>query len=50
MKVSFDNSFYKRLVKIKNKEVLEKVKHIVLLVETADELRHIPGIQKMEGF
>ncbi len=50
MKVSFDKSFYKRLVKIKDKAILEKVKAVILLVENASDLQQIPNIKKMEGF
>ena len=50
MKVSFDKSFYKRLIKIKNKTVLEKVKQTILQAEAATDIQHIPNIKKMEGF
>jgi len=50
MKVSFDNSFYKRLVKIKDKTVLEKVRQAILQVEDASDIQQIPNIKKMEGF
>jgi len=50
MNVSFDNSFYKRLVKIKDKAILEKVKQTILQVEEAKGIQHIPNILKMEGF
>ena len=50
MKVSFDTSFYKRLVKISDKSVLEKVKQTILFVEQADDLLQIVNLKKMEGF
>lgn len=50
MKVLFDKSFHKRLIKIKDKALLEKVKYIILHVEAADEISEIPGIKKMVGF
>ena len=46
MKVSFDSSFYKRLEKIKDKEILEKLKQIIILVENAPSLQHIPNIKR----
>jgi mRNA interferase RelE/StbE len=50
MKVSFDKSFGKRLVKIKDKAILEKAKKIILQAEDAPDLHQIPNIKKMEGF
>ena len=50
MNVSFDKSFYKRLVKIKDKTILEKLKHIILQVEEANDVQQIPNIKKMKGF
>ena len=50
MKVSFDKSFHKRLVKIKDKTILDKVKQTILLVESVETLSQIPNIKKMEGF
>jgi mRNA interferase RelE/StbE len=50
MKVSFDKSFYKRLTKIKDKAVLEKVKQTILHAEAANDIQQIPNIKKMEGF
>ena len=50
MKVSFDKSFYKRLIRIKDKVVLEKVKQAILQAEQATDIQHVPNIKKMEGF
>jgi mRNA interferase RelE/StbE len=50
MKVDFDQNFYKRLAKINEKPVLEKVKKAILQVEAADGIAQIPNIKKMEGF
>jgi len=50
MKVLFDKSFHKRLVKIKDKAILEKVKHAILSVEAATEIQQVANIKKMEGF
>jgi hypothetical protein len=50
MKVEFDTSFYKKLVKIKDKALLEKIKQVILHVEHAKDIQHISSIKKMEGF
>jgi mRNA interferase RelE/StbE len=50
MKVSFDKSFSKRLIKIKDKAILERIKEVILQVEDAADLQQIPHIKKMEGF
>ena len=50
MKVEFDSSFYKRLIKIKDKALLEKVKQAIINAENAVEVQHIPNIKKMVGF
>jgi len=50
MKVSYDKSFYKRLIKIKDKTILEKVKQAILQAEAATEIQQIHSIKKMEGF
>ena len=50
MKVSFDKSFHKRIVKIKDKAVLEKIKFAILSVESAENVQQIANIKKMEGF
>ena len=50
MKVEFDESFYKRLTKIKDRSVLEKVKETILQVEQAQNIHEIMNITKMEGF
>lgn len=50
MKVLFDNSFYKKLTKIKDKTILEKVKATILGIESAEDIRGIDHIKKMEGF
>jgi len=50
MKVLFDKSFHKRLIHIKDKQVLGKVKQVILQVEATADIQHIPNIKKMEGF
>ena len=50
MKIVFDESFYKRLAKIKEKLVLEKVKKAILQVEAVEKIDQIPNLKKMEGF
>jgi len=49
-KYSLTNSFHKGLIKIKEKAVLDKIKHIILVAEEAADVQHIPNIKKMEGF
>lgn len=50
MKVSFDQSFYRRLVITKDKNVLEKVRRVILRVEEVESLQQMPHIKKIEGF
>ena len=50
MKVLFDKSSHKRLIHIKYKQVLGKVKQVILQVEATADIQHIPNIKKMEGF
>ena len=50
MKVAFDTCFYKRLLKIKDKVLLEKVTQVILQVEDAGDVQQILNIKKMEGF
>lgn len=50
MKVAFDKSFHKRLIKIKDKSVLQKVKEALLNVEQVENIQNIPNIKKMVGF
>ncbi len=50
MNISFDRSFYKRLVKIRDKTILNKVKEIIEEVQSADRVGDISNIKKMEGF
>lgn len=50
MKIAFDQSFYKRLKKIKNNLVLREVKEVILQCETASNMRQIPNLKKMKGF
>ncbi len=50
MKVSFDKSFHKRLIRIQDKQVLAKVKQAILHAEEAGIVQQIPNIRKLEGF
>ncbi len=50
MNVSFDKSFHKSLLKVKDKTILVKVRSVILLAETATDIWQIPHIKKMEGF
>ncbi len=50
MKVVFDRSFHKRLLKVTDKAVLEKVRHVIISTEEATDIGAIPNLKKMEGF
>lgn len=50
MKLEFDSSFYKRLIKIKDKDLLEKVKQAILQAEDAAGVIEVRHIKKLEGF
>ena len=50
MKVAFDKSFHKRIIRIKDKQVLGKIKQAILQAEEATDIQQIPNIKKMEGF
>jgi hypothetical protein len=46
MKVSFDKSSHKRLVKIKDKTILDKVRQTILLIENIEQISQIPAVKK----
>ena len=46
MKVSFDKSFHKSIICIKDKQVLGKVKQVILQAEAATDFQQIPNIKK----
>ncbi len=50
MKIAFDKSFQKRLIKIKDKALLGKVKDVIIHAESAPDIWQIPNISKLEGF
>jgi mRNA interferase RelE/StbE len=50
MKIAFDSSFYKRLSKINDKALLNKVKLVILQAESADSIQQLTNVKKMEGF
>jgi mRNA interferase RelE/StbE len=50
MKVEFDSSFHRSLVKIKDKSLLGKVKLLIEHAEQAGGVYDIPHNKKMEGF
>ena len=50
MKVAFDKSFHKKIIRIKDKQVLDKIKQAILQAEEATDIQQIPNVKKMEGF
>lgn len=50
MIVEFDESFYKSLKKIKDKNLLIKVQEIILGIESAISITDIPSCKKLVGF
>ena len=49
MKLEFDERFYKRLKKIKDKELLLKIKKAILNMEAAEKTQDILHLKKLEG-
>ena len=49
MQVEFLRAFYKDLDKLENKKVTQRLRVIILLVESSDSLDNIPNIKKLKG-
>ncbi len=49
MKVTFDQKFYKRLSKIKDKDLLSKVRRAILNAEAAATVHEILHFKKLES-
>ncbi|OSZ79232.1 hypothetical protein CAP35_13530 [Chitinophagaceae bacterium IBVUCB1] len=50
MKVVFDKSFHKSILKIQSQPIKSKITLIISSVEAANKINDIPHIKKMEGF
>ncbi len=49
MIVEYDNSFYKRLTKIKDESILKRIKKQILDLENSEGLLQIRNIKKLSG-
>ena len=49
MKVNFRASFHRDLKKVKDKDILQKVKEHILMVEEANSLAELTHIKKISG-
>lgn len=50
MIVEFDDSFFKSIEKIKDKNVARKIESLILSVRTANKIQDIPNLKKLEGY
>lgn len=50
MKVEFDESFAKSILKIKNKSISQKIEKLIDEIENAATLSEIRQIKKLQGF
>jgi mRNA interferase RelE/StbE len=50
MKVSFDKSFIKAIVKIKNPLVLKRIENIIYSLESAETIENVSNIKKLIGY
>jgi mRNA interferase RelE/StbE len=50
MKVSFDKSFIKAIVKIKNPLVLKRIENIIYSLESAESIENFSNIKKLIGY
>ena len=50
MKVSFDKSFIKAIVKIKNPLVLKRIENIIYCLESAESIENVSNIKKLIGY
>ncbi len=49
MIVEFDNSFYKRLSKIKDESILKRTKKLIIDLENVEDFRKIQSVKKLTG-
>ena len=50
MKVGFDKSFIKAVVKIKNTLVLKRIENIIYSLESAETIENVSNIKKLIGY
>ena len=50
MIVEFDNSFYKRLSKIKDESILRRIKKKIIDLENTEDFDEIRNIKKLTGY
>jgi mRNA interferase RelE/StbE len=50
MKVGFDKSFIKAIVKIKNPLVLKRIENIIYSLESAETIENVSNIKKLIGY
>ncbi len=50
MIVEYDNSFYKRLTKIKDESILKRIKKQILDIENSEGLLQIRNTKKLSGY
>ena len=50
MKVSFDKSFIKAIVKVKNPLVLKRIENIIYSLESAESIENVSNIKKLIGY
>ena len=50
MNTDFKKSFLNDIKKIKDQELKEKIKQMILCVENAQTLQVIPGLKKLKGY
>jgi Mn-dependent DtxR family transcriptional regulator len=49
MIVEFDQSFAKSIERLKNRELKERIKKIILKFESSPDLTKIPSVKEMKG-
>lgn len=50
MNVEFDESFFKSIEKIKDKNVAKKIESLILSIRTANKIQDISNLKKLEGY
>jgi mRNA interferase RelE/StbE len=50
MNVSFDKSFIKAIVKIKNPLVLKRIENIIYSLDSAESIENVSNIKKLIGY
>ncbi len=50
MKVGFDKSFIKAIVKIKNPLVLKRIENIIFSLESSETIENVSNIKKLIGY